>query len=378
MRKIAALTALGAVLVFAWALTAASAAPPGATVVMSGLDNPRGLAITGGGGDDDDENGGGTTIYVAEAGEGGQGPCVPTGDPGRPIACYGPSGAISILRHGEQRRLVTGMPSNAQPGSGGIDATGPHDISLRGGKFVAIGMGAPPANRPGFGPGGRDFAKVVRLQGNGWRPVADIAAHEAVANPDNAEHYTNPYGLLQTPSGRLLADAGGNSLLRFNANGAVSTVAVLPSRAQGRPTDAVPTSVVRGPDGHLYVGELSGVPFAPGAANIYRVTGNMATIWQSGFTTIIDMAFACDRTLYVLQHSSLAPFFGGPGEVVRVEPNGTRTTAFTGLQRPASIAFGPNGKLYISNRGNMPDVGEVLRVDVGESCRQGGNADDDD
>jgi hypothetical protein len=102
-------------------------------------------------------------------------------------------------------------------------------------------------------------------------------------------------------------------------------------------------------------------------------------VWQEGFTTIVDMAFACDGTLYVLQHSSLAPFFGGPGAVVRLEPNGSRSTAFTGLQRPTSIAFGPDGNLYVSNRGNEPNVGEVLRVSVGERpCRQDDEDDDNE
>jgi hypothetical protein len=370
MRRIVLLAALPALGLLAFISGTAGAAPPGATVVMSGLDNPRGLAVSGGGR--------GWKLYVAEAGEGGPGPCAPTADPARPLACYGPTGAITVLQHGQQRRIVTGMPSNTPPGTRG-DATGPHDISLRGGKYVTIGMGAPPAARAAFGPGGRDFAKVVRLQHDGWRPVADLAAHEASHDPDNGGPYTNPYGILQTGSGRFLTDAGGNSLLRFSPSGSVSTVAVFPSRPHGRFTDSVPTSVIRGPDGHVYVGELSGAPFLTGTARIYRVVDGTAQVWQEGFTTIIDLAFACDGTLYVLQHSSLGPFFAGPGDVVRVEPNGSRSTAFTGLQRPTSIVFGPDGQLYISNLGNQPDIGEVLRVDVGEhACDDEGEEEDED
>jgi hypothetical protein len=369
MRRIVMVAALAAVGIFGSLLGTAGATSSGPTVVMSGLDNPRGLAVSG--------RGEGWRLYVAEAGEGGAGPCVSTGDPARPVVCYGPTGAITVLRRGEQRRIVSGMPSNAV--AGGADASGPHDISLRGGKYVTIGMGGNPALRAGFGAGGSDFAKVVRLRGDGWRPVADIAAHEAASNPDNGPLDTNPYGLLQSSSGRILTDAGGNSLLRFGRSGTVSTVAVFPSRADGRPTDAVPTSVVRGPDGHLYVGELTGAPFAPGAARIYRVVGGTAEVWQEGFTTIVDMAFACDRTLYVLQHSSLAPFFGGPGEVVRLEPNGSRSTAVTGLQRPTSIVIGPDGNLYISNRGNEPNVGEVLRISIDEHpCHKGDHNEDDE
>ena len=360
---LAALAVLGLVA----ALGTAGAAPPGATVVMSGLDNPRGLAVSG--------HGHGWKLYVAEAGEGGAGPCVMTGDPARPVVCYGATGAISLLHHGTQRRVVSGMPSSAA--AGGANADGPQDISIRGGKYVTIGLGTNPALRPGFGPGGSDLGKVVRLRGSGWSPIADIAAHEAASNPDNGPLNSNPFGLLNTSSGGFVTDAAGNSLLRFGLSGEVSTIAVFPSRPQGRPTDSVPTSVVRGSYGHLYVSELTGVPFAPGAARIYRVADGTAQVWQEGFTTIIDMAFACDGALYVLQHSTLAPFFGGPGEVVRVEQNGSRATAFTGLERPTSIAFGPDGNLYISNRGNMPNVGEVLRVSVGEQPCSDDDEDDE-
>ena len=70
-----------------------------------------------------------------------------------------------------------------------------------------------------------------------------------------------------------MANAGGNSLLRIAANGDISTVAVFPSRP-GRNTDAVLTAVVRGPDGACYVSELTGTPFAAGAANgVPRRTG---------------------------------------------------------------------------------------------------------
>jgi hypothetical protein len=175
-----------------------------------------------------------------------------------------------------------------------------------------------------------------------------------------------------------VAEAGGNALLRVRNNGSISTVAVLPSRPQGRTTDSVPTVVVRGPDGKLYVGELTGFPFPPGAAQIYRIVNGTVQVWQTGFTMIVDMVFARDRTLYVLEYSTGTPGQVPPGSVVRVEPSGARSTAVTGLEQPTSLAFGPDCKLYVTNRGASRDVGEVLRFDVGESCRRGGGDDDGD
>jgi hypothetical protein len=112
-------------------------AQPTVTVVMSALDNPRGLAFGPEG-----------ALYVAEAGRGGGGPCVVMrGVP----QCYGPSGAVTRLWRGSQERIVTGLPSQVNPAG---EALGPADISFqgRGGAFVTIGFGGDPALRSNFGP----------------------------------------------------------------------------------------------------------------------------------------------------------------------------------------------------------------------------------
>jgi hypothetical protein len=50
------------------------------------------------------------------------------------------------------------------------------------------------------------------------------------------------------------------------------------------------------------VSELTGVPVAAGAANIYRVSYPGAVFSQ--FKTITDMAFSQDGNLYVVEHAS--------------------------------------------------------------------------
>src|SRR5262249_60893504 len=89
----------------------AGVAGPTFEVVMSGLDNPRGLAFGPEG-----------ALYVAEAGRGGDGPCFEV-RPGQ-VVCYGPSGAVSRLRRGHQGRIATGLPSlvNTDGGPTGADA----------------------------------------------------------------------------------------------------------------------------------------------------------------------------------------------------------------------------------------------------------------
>ena len=320
------------------------------TVVMSGLDNPRGLAFGPEG-----------AVYVVEAGRGGDGPCqVLRGQ----LRCYGATGAVSRYWGGTQERVATGLPSYA--GSDG-EATGPHDISFqgRGGAFVTIGFGGNPlTQRSPFGPAGALFGTLVQAPASGrWRVVADVSAYEAAANPDGSVIDTNPYGVLAEPGRHIVTDAGGNSLLEVKANGDISTLAVFPARP-GRSTDAVPTEVVVGPDGAYYVSELSGVPFTDGAARVYRVVaGQPPQVYLADFKTIIDLDFGPDGSLYVLQHATGATFFTGPGQLIRVAPNGSRSVVVSDLSRPTSVLVGEDGTIYISNRGTSVGTGEVLRID---------------
>jgi sugar lactone lactonase YvrE len=193
--------------------------------------------------------------------------------------------------------------------------------------------------------------------------LADIAGHEAANNPDGGPVDSNPYGILALPGGRLVTDAGANALLHLKANGDISPLGVFPSRASGRSTDSVPTAVVAGPDGAYYVAELTGVPFAAGAARIYRVVpGHEPEIVHDGFKTIIDIDFGPDGSLYVLQHATGA-FFTGPGQLIRVNPDGARTVVVAGLTRPASVLVDADGTVYLSNRSTSAGTGEVLMVE---------------
>lgn len=349
MRYKSLLGAVSATLLVALAC-ASNAAAQTTSVVMSGLDNPRGLAFGPEG-----------ALYVAEAGRGGPGPCIVLR--GAP-QCYGPTGAVSRLWRGEQERIATGLPSIGSTATATF--VGPNDIALqgRGGAYVTLGLGLEGAPRDALAVGDQLGWLVHLPAGGGWRPIADIAAHEFSANPGGGPIDSNPFGLLAEPGSRVVTDAGANALLRVAANGDVTTLAVFPSRAQGRATDAVPTSVAVGPDGAYYVAELSGIPFAAGAASIYRVVpGEAPTVAWTGFTTVIDIAFGPDGSLYVLEHSTGPVFFALPGRLLKVAPDGTRTSVIDGLTRPGSVALGADGALYVSNRSTSIGTGEVLRIE---------------
>lgn len=368
-------------------LTVAAVAPsatsaPTITTVMSTLNSPRGIAFTPLG-----------DLEVVEAGDGGAA-CTTENTlalpPRNAPICVNRTGSIAEVLAGEstQQRAQEGWPSwrSNTPGQSFAEVTGPHDIGfpVRGRAYVTVGWGGTPAARA-VGPArGRAFGRLVKTGPNGSRvTAADIAAYEQAWNPAGGPVDSNPYGLLAEPDQVFVADAGANALYRVTGRWNVSLVTTFPRvenpsscRLPGPPgattppapatSDPVPTTVVRGPDRVLYVGELTGFPFCAGAARIWKVVpGSAPTVHLSGFKAIIDMAFAKDGTLYVLQYASSPSGFGGPGQIVRVAPNGTRTVLETGaaLLNPAGIAIGPSdGALYVTNKTVTPGGGEVLRI----------------
>ena len=343
------------------AFASAALAQAPSTVVMSGLDNPRGLAVAANG-----------ALYVAEAGHGGAGPCIV--NPGtNETRCYGTSGAISRLWRGQQSRIVEGLPSHALPD--GSSASGPNDIGMlgNGGAYVTLGLGGGPAFREALGC--NPCGSLIRLAPSGqWQVVTDVAQYEYANNPAGGPVDSNPFGLLAEPGGVFLADAGANALYHVAANGAIETVSLFPSQANPTPVgppmiEPVPTSVTRATDGTLYVGQLTGFPFVKGLASIFRVVpGQDPEVHCSGFKTIIDIAAGPDGSLYVLENATsppgmlLPPFLPNSGKLTRVAANCEKTTILTALDRPTSVAVGADGAVYVTNHGITPGAGQVLRV----------------
>jgi len=154
------------------------------------------------------------------------------------------------------------------------------------------------------------------------------------------------------------------------ANGDVSLVTTFAPLAAPAPflrSDPVPTAVERGPDGALYVSQLTGVPFLAGSAGIYRVVpGQAPQLYAGDFKSINDFTFGEDGSIYLVEYASAPVFFGGPGRLIRVAPDGTRTLITTTLVRPTGVALGPEGELYVSQKAGLGDLGgagEVLRIE---------------
>ncbi|WP_432479738.1 ScyD/ScyE family protein [Nocardioides sp. GXQ0305] len=324
-------------------------------VIATGLDNPRGLAF--------DRRG---SLYVAESGTGGAGPCFP--GPEGPTVCFGESGGVTkIGRHG-QRRVVDGLGSIANEGTGEF-AIGPSDVAFAGRKmFVTEGLGLD-LDFSNTVPELADMGQLLAVSGkHGVVTVADLAAFEDANNPTGDEENVNPNSMIRGKKGMVVADAGANDLLLVKKNGRVKVLAIFPNRTVGDATfDEVPTSVQRGPDGAWYVGQLTGFPFLPGVANVYRVSASGdVTVAATGFTNIIDIAFDKHGRLYVLEIFANGLLSGDPtGALIRVDDDGSQTEIMSeGLITPGGLTIRGHAA-YVSNCGTCAGAGEVLRIPLG-------------
>lgn len=184
-----------------------------------------------------------------------------------------------------------------------------------------------------------DAAKLYKVRGGESEQLADLYQFEATVNPDGSDIIdTNPYSIaMLNPDDMLIADAGGNVLMSADEQGALDWVALFRDEVVSTdnikrlagcpnpvpelafacdlpatmPAQPVPTSIAIGPDGDWYVGELKGFPAPTGESRIWRIdpdashadcaTSSACTVVADGFTSIVDLNFGPDDTLYVTE-----------------------------------------------------------------------------
>jgi phospholipase/lecithinase/hemolysin len=154
-----------------------------------------------------------------------------------------------------------------------------------------------------------------------------------------------------------------------------------------RQMEVAPTSVTVGPDGALYVGELSGLPYPEGYARVLRIANPEETTgfdgqvrsgvvetYASGFSQINGLSFDGAGNLYVLEFVNgsnlynplLSPAELPPGQLIRVAPDGTRTTISGPELKIGNYVFADKetGDVYVSNGNADINNGQVLRYRV--------------
>ena len=134
----------------------------------------------------------------------------------------------------------------------------------------------------------------------------------------------------------------------------------------------VPTGLAAAPQGGVYVGFLTPVPYPDGTSRVIHVApdGTVTEVW-TGLTAVTGVAVGPDGTLYASEMSTgnlEEPPFAVPGSgriVHQTGPDSSEDVA-TGLMFPIALAFGPDGALYVSMPAFGADSGEgtISRIDL--------------
>ena len=293
----------------------------------------------------------------------------------------------------------------ADVGSGISNKYGANLISLPGVSAISpVGTGNLWALTGPSGDATTDAGQAIyRVRKGRTEMVANLFAFEQENNPAGGHVESNPYAVFATNSNTaIVADAAGNDLLRVNNKGDIEVVAVFPNELVSTeslktlagcpgpadfcnlpamiPAEPVPTSVVMGPDGYYYVGELKGFPAPQGESNIWRIaadaTGAMCgsspdcmKAFDGGFTSIIDLAFDDNGTLYVAELDEQGWFAVEVFGIVtggNIKACDTQTmeceTIASGIPLLTAISFDKDGKLWATQNALIPNMAQVIEI----------------
>jgi hypothetical protein len=326
-------------------------------VVASGLLNPRGFTWGPDG-----------NLYVAEAGsppagfQPPQGPPVPGAPP-----VVNMNGRISrIDADGKRTTIADGLPVMVGPIG---DTIGPAGVAFIGDTLYAIISAGAAHGHPDF-PGG---VYQVGMDGS-VSLVADTDSFN-VANPpascahcgSAADELSNPYDMLAI-DGKLYITDGNKDVINVVDPAAPEDSRITRFADASAGGHKVLTGLAQGPDGNLYVANLTPAPFRGGASMVRQISmDGEITELGAGYSAATGMAVGPDGTLYVAEIASTIPqppFLVPPGRIVAAGDQGPTPVAAP-LMFPTILRWGPDG-LYATNFGvgGNASNGSIVRVNT--------------
>jgi glucose/arabinose dehydrogenase len=339
---------------------AAQDATPGVTpvasgaveVVADGLTNPRGFTWG--------EDG---TLYLALSGSGGTNP----GPEGSPFT-GGMTASVAIVRDGRAETFAADLPSAIWAEFNWV--WGAMDVAFLDGELYVLDGGG------GAGHGNPDAPSgVYRVAADGSATVvADLGTWIAQNPPARlpVEGFPNEgslFAMLPVGGDLWVSDAVNAQILAVTPAGQISRVADLSTH---RDTPITPDGLAPAPDGGVYAGDETVVPFVDGTATVTHVApdGTVTDAW-TGLTAVTGLAVGPDGALYAAEMSTgnldQPPFLRrGAGRIVRQTGPDSAEEVATGLDLPVMIQFGPDGGLYVTQPafGANNGEGSLLRLDL--------------
>ena len=273
------------------------------------------------------------------------------------------NGRISrIAADGSRQTVADGLPVFVGPFG---DTVGAAAVAFIGDQLYAAISAGPVHGHPDF-PGG-----IYRIGAGGSLTLIANTDAFNVANPPMVvppdDELSNPYDMIAV-GGRLYITDGNRDVIH-EVNPAApegSRIRRLADLSRGHP---VLTGIALGPDGNLYVTNLTPAPFPTGGGRVWRITlGGQVTEVAGGVSAGVGIAVAPDGTLYVSEFAAtVGPpmFFQPPGRIVTVSSAGVTGVVAAPMFFPTILRWGPDG-LYATyfSVGGDAGTGAILRFGV--------------
>lgn len=328
--------------------------PSNVHVVASGLLNPRGFTWGPDG-----------SLYVIESGSppaGYAGPSVPR-QPGDPPVINSNGRVVRFASGGARTVIADGLPVFvARMG----DTVGGASLAFLGDQLYAAISAGPKHGHPEMAGG------VYLVESGQVKLIADTDAFN-VDNPtlhsnhdENSDELSNPYDMVAAAD-KLYVTDGNKDVIHVVDPAApegerITRLADLSSRHR------VLTGIALGPDGNLYVSQLTPAPFPAEGGEIYRITldGGVTSV-ANGVSVGTGVAAAPDGSLYVAEYATTPdapPFLVPPGRFMRVVGGGVEQLAGP-VMFPTILRWGPDG-LYgtVFSVGGNAGTGMIVRIDT--------------